>query len=132
MFEYFIYSYGNQILMVLLCAIFGTVGYSLRKIAKNQFADETKRAVAKYVVQFVEQVFTALHGPEKLQQALETARELLAKKGISFDASEMRVLIEAAVAEFNEAFKKPLSDGATAEAARRVEDSTNAAAELND
>ena len=45
---------------------------------------------------------------------------MLKKKGISFDAEEMEVLIEAALAEFNDAFRKPISDGATADATRRV------------
>ena len=38
-----------------------------------------------------------------------------------FDAEEMQILIEAAVAEFNEAFKKPLTAESTADAVRRVE-----------
>ena len=49
----------------------------------------------------MEQVWTSLHGADKLAKALETAEVLLKKKGIDFDAGEMQVLIEAAVAEFN-------------------------------
>ncbi|MCI7808170.1 phage holin family protein, partial [bacterium] len=64
--------------------------------------------------QFVEQVWYTLHGPEKLAKALETAEVLLKKKGIDFDSDEMKILIEAAVAEFNEAFKKPLLEEGTA------------------
>lgn len=108
MFEYFIYCYGNQILTAILCAIAGCIGYAANKIYKDHINDDTKRAIAKVVVQFVEQVWKELHGADKLAKALETAQELLAKKGIDFDAEEMEVLIEAAVAEFNEAFKKPL------------------------
>ena len=44
---------------------------------------------------------------------------MLVKKGIAFDPDEMMVLIEAAVAEFNEAFKKPL-DGLNAAGTYRV------------
>ena len=73
-------------------------------------------------VQFVEQVWTTLHGADKLAKALETAATLLKKKGIDFDAEEMQVLIEAAVAEFNEAFKKPLLADSSADAVRRIED----------
>lgn len=121
MLEYFIYSYGNQILMVILCAIFGTVGHALRKIAREQFTDETKRAVAKTVARFVEQVWKELHGRDKLNKALEKAEELLKKKGIPFDSGEMMVLIEAAVAEMNEAFKKPIAQPDTAKAVYRVD-----------
>ena len=47
---------------------------------------------------------------------------MLAKKGIEFDAEEIEIMIEAAVAEFNEAFRKPL-DSENANASR---DNTNA------
>lgn len=107
MFEYIMYCYGDQIMATILCAIFGSVGYAVKRLYTNYVNDETKRAVARAVVQFVEQAWKALHGTDKLQKALETAETLLNKKGIPFDADEMEVLIEAAVAEFNEAFKKP-------------------------
>ena len=46
----------------------------------------------------------------------------MTEKGIDYDAEEMQVLIEAAVAEFNEAFKKPLLEESSADAVRRIED----------
>lgn len=121
MFEYFIANYGSQILGAIMCAIFGCFGYAIKRIAAEYLTDGTKRAVARVAVQFVEQVWTTLHGVDKLDRALETAKALLQKKGIDFDADEMEILIEAAVAEFNEAFKKPLVDEDTADAVRRAE-----------
>ena len=121
MFEYFISVYGPQILGVILCAIFGCLGYVAKQIASRYLADDTKQAVARVAVQFVEQVWATLHGADKLSKALETAEALLKKKGIDFDADEMEVLIEAAVAEFNDAFKKPLTDASSSDAVRRVE-----------
>jgi hypothetical protein len=44
-------------------------------------------------------------------QALLAASEMLAEKGITITELEMRVLIEAAVAEFNQAFNKPAVEG---------------------
>ena len=83
--------------------------------------DDTKRAIAHVAVQFVEQVWVTLHGADKLAKALEVAEALLKKKGIDFDAEEMQILIEAAVAEFNKTFKStPLTEESTADAARRV------------
>ena len=67
----------------------------------------------------LEQAWKTLHGADKLQKALDTAQVLLAKKGIHFDAVEMKVYIEAAVAEFNEAFKKPV-DAETSKANYRI------------
>ena len=104
--EYFIFSYGIEILSLILASIFGCLGYAAKKVYQNHINDETKRSIAKAVVQFVEQAWKTLHGPDKLQKALETAEAMLAKKGIKFDADEMVVLIEAALAEFNEAFNK--------------------------
>lgn len=122
MFDYFIYCYGTQIMMTILCAIFGFVGYALKRIAAKYVNDDAKKTVAKVAVQFVEQVWYSLHGKDKLHKALETAEKLLKKKGIPFDAEEMEVMIEAAVAEFNEAFRAPLEAGSTQQAVYRVED----------
>ena len=122
MFEYFVYCYGTQILTAILCAIFGCLGYAIKRLATKYVNDDTKRTIAKVAVQFVEQVWTSLHGADKLAKALETAEALLKKKGIDFDAGEMQVLIEAAVAEFNEAFKKPLLEESSADAVRRIEE----------
>lgn len=84
--------------------VFGWLGLQVKKLAAKYLNDQTKQNVAKVVVQAVEQAWKALHGPDKLDKALELAAELLEKKGIHFDAAEMEILIEAAVAEFNDAF----------------------------
>lgn len=110
MFEYFVYNYGMELIGLLMVAILGCLGNAARNIYREHANDDTKRAIAKACAAFVEQAWKTLHGEEKLQKALETARELLAKKGIAFDPDEMMVLIEAAVAEFNEAFRKPLDN----------------------
>lgn len=106
MFDYLMWSYGGEIVTLIVTAIFGMIGFAVKKIVKNFLDDKTKLSIAKTVVQFVEQCFKELHGEEKLQAALNRASELLAEKGIDFSAVEMETLIEAAVAEFNEAFKK--------------------------
>ena len=122
MFDYFVQCYGTQILTAILCAIFGCLGYAIKRLATKYVNDDTKRTIAKVAVQFVEQVWTSLHGADKLAKALETAAILLKKKGIDYDAEEMQVLIEAAVAEFNDAFKQPLLAESSADAVRRIED----------
>ena len=122
MFEYFVYCYGTQILTAILCAIFGCLGYAIKRLATKYINDDTKRTIAKVAVQFVEQVWTSFHGADKLSKALDTAATLLKKKGIDYDAEEMQVLIEAAVAEFNEAFKEPLLAESSADAVRRIEE----------
>lgn len=126
MLEYFINTYGGKIIGLILCIIFGMLGYAAKQIYTEHINDDTKRTIAKVVVQFVEQAWKALHGRDKLQKALNTAEALLEKKGIDFDAAEMTVLIEAAVAEFNEVFKAPVNAEDTAKATYRVPENAEA------
>ena len=102
MFEYFMYCYGSEIVTLIVTAVFGTVGFAVKKL----ITDKRKEDIARTAARCVEQVWKTIHGPEKMEMALQYAETLLAKKGIKFDAEEMSILIESAVAEFNEAFKK--------------------------
>lgn len=106
MFIEFINQYGMEILYTVVMAIAGYLGLALKKLATKYINDKTKREVAKTAVQFVEQVYKDLHGEEKLNAALSAASEMLAEKGITVSELEMRVLLEAAVGEFNNAFNK--------------------------
>ena len=106
MFAEFINEYGMEILYAIITAIAGYIGVAVKSLCTKYINDKTKQAVAKTAVQFVEQVYKDLHGEEKLGQALTAATEMLCEKGIAFTELEMRVLIEAAVGEFNNAFSK--------------------------
>jgi intergrase/recombinase len=106
MFADFINQYGMEILAAVITAIAGYIGIVLKSLCTKFINDKTKREVAKDAVKFVEQVYKNLKGEEKLNTALGAASEMLAEKGIIVSELEMRVLIEAAVAEFNNAFKK--------------------------
>lgn len=100
----FISVYGTTILYSILTAIAGYVGIVVKNLYQKYINDKTKQDVAKTVVQAVEQMYKDLHGDEKLQKALEAASDMLMTKGISISDIELRMLIEAAVAEFNDAF----------------------------
>lgn len=106
MFAEFINQYGMQILYAIITAVAGYVGFVIKNLCTKYINDKTKAAVAKTAVQFVEQVCKDLHGEEKLNEALSAASEMLLEKGITASELELRVLIEAAVAEFNKAFNK--------------------------
>ena len=106
MLEYFMVAWGNEIITLITCSIVGMIAVYLKNLCAKHLNDETKKAVAKTVVQFVEQVYKDVHGKEKLRAAMKRASELMAEKGINVSAVEMETLIEAAVAEFNEVFKK--------------------------
>lgn len=106
MFVEFIDSYGMQIMYAIITAIAGYVGIVLKNLVKKYFDDQTKKSVAKSAVQFVEQVYKNINGDEKLSIALSSAADMLSDKGITITELELRVLVEAAVAEFNDAFNK--------------------------
>ena len=106
MLDYIMWSYGSEIAVLAVTVVFGGLGYAAKQIYKRFVTDQQKEAIAKTAARCVEQVWKTIHGPEKMKKALEYAETLLAKKGIQFDAEEMEILIEAAVAEFNEAFAK--------------------------
>ena len=106
MFEEFINQYGMQILYTLITALFGYIGIVVKNLVKKYLDDKTKQSVAKTAVKYVEQVYKDMHGEEKLNEALAAASAMLAEKGITITELEMRVLIEAAVGEFNNAFNK--------------------------
>ena len=86
MFAEFINTYGLEILYALITAIAGYLGIVAKNLYTKYINDKTKEAVAKTVVQGVEQIYKDLHGEEKLSVALEAASTMLA--------------------EINEAFKK--------------------------
>ena len=103
----FINQYGMEIVYAVVTGIAGYIGIVAKNLFTKYINDKTKAAVAKTAVQFVEQVFKDLHGEEKLNCALSAASEMLSEKGITVSDLELRYLIEAAVAEFNNAFQKP-------------------------
>ncbi|MCH5192185.1 MAG: hypothetical protein J1F23_08490 [Oscillospiraceae bacterium] len=111
----FLSEYGTGIIYTVIIAIAGYIG----RIAKKYINDKTKKSVVRTVVQAVEQIYTDLHGADKLKKAIESATEMLNEKGITVTDLELRMLIESALAEFNKAFYKdtPLStasaDGTT-------------------
>ena len=121
MFEFFVYTYGPTLVGALLCAIMGSLGFAAKRLYEKRINTEEKKSIARTVASYVQQVWKDIHGPEKMAKALEAAEELLKKKNINFNASEMRVYIEAALAEFNDAFHQPLTDEASAGATRRVD-----------
>lgn len=100
----FISMYGTTILYSILTALAGYLGVVVKKLYTKYINDKTKQDVAKTVVKAVEQIYKDLHGEEKYHQAMKAASDMLVEKGITISDLEMRMLIEAAVAEFNYSF----------------------------
>ena len=98
--------YGAEIIGTLLVALAGIFGMIMKRIAERALDTPVKQQLAKIAVQFVEQVYKELHGEAKLNAALMALAGLLAEKKINASEDEMRIMIEAAVAEFNQVFTK--------------------------
>ncbi len=110
LFKEFISAYGTTILYSILTAVAGYIGIVVKNLYQKYINDKTKQDVAKTVVQAVEQMYQNLHGEEKLQKALEAASDMLLTKGITISDIELRMLIEAAVNEFNKSFNEGSKD----------------------
>ena len=106
MFAEFMSEYGTTILYTIVTAIAGYIGVVVKSLYERYINDQTKKSVAKTVVQAVEQIYVDLHGEEKLDKAFEAASEMLSEKGITITELELRMLLESAVGEFNDAFNK--------------------------
>lgn len=100
-FNDFINSYGTTILYAALTAIAGFLGAAFKKLYEKYINDKTKKSIAKTCVQAVEQIYKDLHGEDKYNKCVEAMSEMLAEKGITITDIEIRMLIEAAVNEFN-------------------------------
>lgn len=97
-------QYLLKILGYVLSAAAVWLGYELKKLANRHVNTQTKKDVARTVVQAVEQIYKDLHGEDKLNKALEAASEILTAQGIHVTGLELRTLIEDAVGEFNGVF----------------------------
>ena len=104
MFAQFVIEYGNTILYSILTAIAGAFGMIIKNLYQKYINDKTKRAVAKTCVQAVEQIYSDLHGEAKYNKCVEAMSQMLAEKGIVITELEIKMLIEAAVGEFNKVF----------------------------
>lgn len=106
MFAEFIETYGTTIIGTIITAVLGFIGIAAKRMAQKWLDTAEKRRVAREVVTFVEQVYKSCHGEEKLNYALEAAREMLLDQGITFNELEMRVLIESFLGEMNKVFEE--------------------------
>ena len=106
MFIEFINEYGTTIIYTLLTAFAGYIGLWIKSLYTKYINDKTKKDVVRTCVQAVEQLYKDLHGEAKYNEVVVSASEMLALKGITISELEIKMLIEAAVAEFNDAFNK--------------------------
>ena len=91
--------------ITIVGALAGYVAVSIKNKLDEKLNTDTKRTIAKQTVQYVQQVYQTLNGPEKLDKAINTFVELLNEKGIKVTEVETRVLIESAVKSFKDSWE---------------------------
>lgn len=91
--------------ITIVGALAGYVAVSIKNKLDERLNTDTKRTIAKQTVQYVQQVYQTLNGPEKLDKAINTFVELLNEKGIKVTEVETRVLIESAVKSFKDSWE---------------------------
>ena len=96
----------KDIIMQIIPIVLATVGTFLIGLIKAKYSQyvntDTKKEIAMLTVRYVEQVFTALHGKDKLEKAKSTFVEMLNEKGIEVSEAEINMLLEAAVNQMND------------------------------
>lgn len=91
--------------ITIVGALAGYVAVSIKNKLDEKLNTDTKRTIANQTVQYVQQVYQTLNGPEKLNKAINTFTELLNEKGIKVTEVETRVLIESAVKSFKDSWE---------------------------
>ena len=102
------------ILYALITGIAGYIGIWIKSLYTKHINDKTKKDVVKTCVQAVEQLYKDLHGEEKYNEVVKSASEMLAVKGITITELEIKMLIEAAVGEFNDVFANEIKSNVSA------------------
>ena len=87
--------------ITIVTALLGYVSVAIKNKNTKKLDTQTKQEVARATVEYVEQVYQALGGAEKLQKAIEQARLILQEKGISITEVELKMLLESAVYGMN-------------------------------
>ena len=102
----------TQILLGIIILIGGAVSIFVVPYLKAHMTAEqiaTLTGIAQTVVYAAEKIFGAKMGEDKLKYAMNLAKTLLAKKGLTFDEDVVRAAIEAQVEELG--FKKKAAEG---------------------
>lgn len=94
----------TQILLGIIILIGGIVSvFVIPYFKAHMTADQINILVgiAQTVVYAAEKIFGAKMGKDKLEYALKMAKQLLEKKGLTFDEEEIRAAIEAQVKQLD-------------------------------
>lgn len=95
-----------NLVAVCITCLFGYVGIKVKQLYTEYVNTETKKKVVDSTVNYVEQVFTDIHGADKLKEAKTKVLTILNEKGISISDEELETLIESAVYGLNKGYNE--------------------------
>lgn len=89
----------------VVAVLLGYAGVEIKKLYNKYVDTQVEKDVVNTTVKYVEQVFTDIHGKEKLNEALSQASSILQEKGIQVSQDQLKTLIESAVYGMNQGIK---------------------------
>lgn len=98
----------NQLVPVIISAgvaIISAIGIKIKNIIMRTADTDTKKKLIETTVKYVEQVYTDIHGQEKLEIATQKAEQLFKEKGINIGSTELEMMIEEVVNNINKGGK---------------------------
>lgn len=94
----------NELVPVIMTALVGIISYlgvTIKNKISSKLDTDTKKALVTTTVKYIEQVYTDVHGDEKLQIAMSKAETLFKEKGIKIGKVELEMMIEEIVNNIN-------------------------------
>lgn len=86
-------EYGLEIIHSILMGVLSYIALDIKKVYKKYIQDKTKKEVVDRVCNYVDEIYPNSTGEDKLNIAIENAREILNEKGITISDLELKVLL---------------------------------------
>ena len=97
-----------QILVIVIGAVAGLVGMKVKNFYNQKEikeAIENNKVIIGIAVDFVEQTYKTLEGPERFEKAKDKAIAIMNERGIPVKEEEIDAMIEQAVLSFKNSVK---------------------------
>lgn len=89
----------------VVAVLFGYLGVKVKQLYNKYVDTQVEKDVVYSTVKYVEQIYTNIHGEDKLNEALKQASSILQEKGIQVSQDQLKTLIESAVYGMNQGIK---------------------------
>lgn len=89
----------------VVAVLLGYAGVEIKKLYNKYVDTQVEKDVVNTTVKYVEQIYTDIHGEDKLNEALKQASSILQEKGIQVSQDQLKTLIESAVYGMNQGIK---------------------------